>query len=642
MFAPICASEDIDVHPNPPGLWQRVVILGGWTDKAVLRRRWPHAAACGPLRTCAGIDRLLRNLLANTQVRVIVWDGPCLDDAATGKNARDVLFRLWQMDAVPDILSALQSLGAASEDLARDGLNGVVDLTQYALLNGATDAMLGERDHASYVFPIPDTDRFGARLVLPPPALKVEAPAPHGDPGERVAGDTLADVWPLVLHRAMRFGRAVPTQYGETREVLNLVSVVRDPRKTLQDIKTDGVSHLVLGLTYSQVATYYNQLVGSVVPEGAAYSYGSRMTGGFEPVANGDAVDEGGKYGWVLHYECSECPSGETCFTMDSMEAGHVEGRTCPRGHVLTETSYRMCWPRTRSGYLMAERIVDQFASAKALLKASPGTRAAVLTPWRASEDAGLEGGRPCLLSVTFRATPDAPREVTNNALFVGDGGQGLTLPDIGPVRYTLHMTVVFRSHDLWGGYPLNLAACCQWLVDWSRDLGMAVGTLTCLSSSAHIYSRDYNAANAKIEITPQLAIHYDQRSTWRVEPFDGEPLHDPEVGDQLMLLNKMDTLQVYKVEARRVTAGLVTPVTTKLFGSFVYSFEQWQRLSGRKPVQHLRAIATTPDGARVIGVFEHPTASGLRLLIERSGLCAEVGNAMFLGDAIARASLGV
>jgi hypothetical protein len=142
-------------------------------------------------------------------------------------------------------------------------------------------------------------------------------------------------------------------------------------------------------------------------------------------------------------------------------------------------------------------------------------------------------------------------------------------------------MTVIFRSHDMVAGYTLNMASAAWWLVDLAERIDMSVGTLTCLSQSAHVYDRDWNAANKVIAAMKHPAIRWDQRSSWRIEAVDTD--------------------------------------------------------TGK---QHLRATAIEPGEhgtGRVIAVFEAPTKGSLLLKIERSGLVTEIGQALWIGAEIER-----
>ena len=167
-----------------------------------------------------------------------------------------------------------------------------------------------------------------------------------------------------------------------------------------------------------------------------------------------------------------------------------------------------------------------------------------------------------------------------------------------------LHMTVHFRSHDLFGAYGLNLAGCCLWLVEEAARLGVEPGTVTCLSTSAHVYDRDWEKAEAVVEKAPRPALRWDQRSVWRVEIVE-------------------------------------TPDATDTPPSWDSAeFDNWKQ----RQIRGLRAVALAADGQgavidamKPIAVIEADTPGALRLAIERSGLITSIGGALWLGWEIER-----
>lgn len=486
-------------------------MICGWSDARKARERWPNAAVVGPLRTLRGLDLFVRGLLANPQIRVLIWDGP---DLTPGEATKSAVIDLWDSGGFSYAASlakaVAQHLPTITAELRRLGQEErTILLTLFSFYQGARllpveEWRLAESLGEQWRY-MEGGDRPGGALILPPPAPTSSERAPHGDPGDRIVADTLANLWPRALARVLRCGREAETQHGGTREILNLVSVVRDPAKTLGHLPfwaESGVPeiaaiaaqpHPVLGFCFADVEAYAERLTGAEVPEGAAYSYGSRMRGA----------------GLGLY------------------QAG------------------------------------DQIKAQEALLADDSRTRAAYLTPWRPDADAGRESGRPCLVGVWFRAVDNA-----------------------------LHMTVTFRSHDLFAGYPLNLAACCLWLVRLADKLGMSVGTLTCLSMSAHVYDRDL--ADAQKVVTaykPPTGPRWDQRAAWRVE--------------------------------------------------LVRAVSPHAAVAGRGPVTSIRAQAITPDGATGLQVFGAKTPEKLLRDIGESGLIQEVGSALWLGREVERVWAG-
>lgn len=261
LFQPIVENQDLSVHPDPPGRWDCVAVVCLWKDAHTRRRKWPHAAVVGPLRSIGGIDELLRNLLANPQIRYVVVDGT---DLTPGKVVEPALANVWGLAGA----SYQQPIAAKSDVLEHVGL-----------IQKGVQLMASTFNVAD----VPDllSDRPGGKVVLAPPKPEATAAAPHGDPGERVAGDNLVDVWPVVLDRIMKFGRRIPSQYGDTMEILNLVSVFRDPAAVAAMRPPEWMP-----LTSEAIEEYIKQATTDWAPDDAPYSYGTKIgQAGFDSVS---------------------------------------------------------------------------------------------------------------------------------------------------------------------------------------------------------------------------------------------------------------------------------------------------------------------------------------------------------------------
>ena len=63
-------------------------------------------------------------------------------------------------------------------------------------------------------------------------------------------------------------------------------------------------------------------------------------------------------------------------------------------------------------------------------------------------------------------------------------------------IRYgQLHFIVYFRSWDLWGGFPSNLAAIQMMKEYMAAEIGVDDGELFCLSAGLHLYDHTWDYA---------------------------------------------------------------------------------------------------------------------------------------------------
>jgi len=595
------ANVDLDIHADPPNGWDRVAVVALCPPSMKkVRERWPHAAVIGPLRTVRGIDLLVRGLLANPQIRVLVMVGK---DVVEGEPTVQALHLLWRD----------MGTNALKDDVAACG--GVDDILNHVCLVDPANVIgsTHEMAWAKATGKNGSCDRPGGPIILPPPPPEPTTRAPHGDPGERIAGDTLTDVWPRALDRILTCGREIPTHYGLTRELAGLVTVIRDPTVTINTFRHHEVEagiacankigpeafvtertsftcvpHPILGFSWNRLESYTKELTTDYKPDGAVYSYGSRMAG--------DAV-------------------------------------VPDQWHSIPKRP-------------------DQFNAADTLLSSSPLSRAVYLTPWNVTADSGKESGRPCMVSVQFRArSPKLRRIVVAQipvkaavTIEVSDDGEGWVVLVDGDVAgddegsivyierdgaeearrtrelwrhddiYTLDLFVTYRSHSYLDDYPLNLAACCLWLVRMAEKHSMAVGTVMCVSNSAHLYSRDFADAQKVIAAAGKgPVVRWDARSVWRVERI---------VETYCPRCARYAEWESEGYEARNTDfIGLPDHAGCEHEPSF----------RGRERVS-LRATALDPTGADIIDVFEAPTPGKLLLDISRSGLLQDHSHSLWLG----------
>ena len=86
-----------------------------------------------------------------------------------------------------------------------------------------------------------------------------------------------------------------------------------------------------------------------------------------------------------------------------------------------------------------------------------------------------------------------------------------------------LYLTGLFRSHDLYRAYFLNLYALRRLQLDLARELGFGVGKLTTVSTHAHIYTWDLEAARQAVESAGRPKCQWDPRGNLALTRRDGK-----------------------------------------------------------------------------------------------------------------------
>ena len=384
-------GHDGGVLFRPARLKEGIAVCTLWAP--VTRKtaaEYANAAIIGPCRSLAGVRRLIGNLLAYPEIndlRLVGYELP-----AKGPHpVIDALRYLWWSGIIPDCLGDIDP----------------ADLSK--LLSAVT--LHSQVEGHRFTCNRAETSRGVCHYLLPKQPERTSYP--HGDPGERIAANTLDDLWPKALKLVTTFG--VDTYGNSTLDYQNLVSVVRDPTATVDQIRDGKTKHLEV--TWQGVETYFEEITEApeVVPEGG-YTYGNRFRG--MPDCSNPGPDQ---IGWMQQQ-----------------------------------------------------------------LDVQPRYRGIFATTWNPIVDYKLKS-RPCLVSVQFRQQ--------NNQL---------------------HLTAYFRSHDIYGAYPTNLAGLCLWLVMEAEARGIPVGPLTVMSSSAHVYAHNWQDARAR-SVFAGRKLDLDPRSSWDV-----------------------------------------------------------------------------------------------------------------------------
>lgn len=140
----------------------------------------------------------------------------------------------------------------------------------------------------------------------------------------------------------------------------------------------------------------------------------------------------------------------------------------------------------------------DQVSNAICHLKTVPYTRRAVVFTWRVEEDMKTESP-PCLTQITWN--------IRGSKLF---------------------QTCIFRSQDVFSGWPMNMFALRELQKKVASELSLPMGSLSCLSVSTHIYENKWADAKKALEENrsqPAYSFKQDQdpRGSFLISIVPGE-----------------------------------------------------------------------------------------------------------------------
>lgn len=117
-----------------------------------------------------------------------------------------------------------------------------------------------------------------------------------------------------------------------------------------------------------------------------------------------------------------------------------------------------------------------------------------------------------------------------------------LTQVILNSVAGDLYLTGMFRSHDLYRAYFLNLFALRQLQIDLARRLDFGLGKLTTVSTHAHIYTWDLEKAREAVETAGRPECKWDPRGNLALTRRDGR---------WLAILYSPEGRQVQEIAAR-------------------------------------------------------------------------------------------
>ncbi|MFA5871501.1 MAG: thymidylate synthase [Parcubacteria group bacterium] len=350
-------------------------------------------SVAGQLYTKNGINYLVRNLLANKNIRYIVVCGQ--DRSGSGAE----LMKLWKTGKSASLQKEIktESVGNLIENVKLINLVGEEDGKKIEVEIGKLDLSLGSYGEAEN-FPEPEAMGSGG----------LECHFPTDSSVFKVRGKTIADTWLKLLKTVLRFGDVKETDAMKIKEIANLAAVVTD-----EDPENFFVPDW-LGFSREKIEEYLPQIVGKEKNPGLHYTYGNRLQAHFK---------------------------------------------------------------------------VNQLKKIIAKLKKDRNTREAVGTLFDPTIDHDAEH-RPCIVLI--------------QALYNQE---------------KLHLNAYVRSHDLFGGWPLNAFGLRRLQKNICDETKLLMGPLTIISASAHVYDFNWDEAQ-KITAAQDKGYQFeeDPRGYFKIE----------------------------------------------------------------------------------------------------------------------------
>ena len=260
----------------------KTALITGWTVKQTLAKQLSpdQFAVIGNLYSATrGISPLLRNLIANPQVRFLVILNGTKEDKNSGscqclKDFFSQGFRAGKSDTGRDCWVINSPItGYIDPEIPEEVLTTLRQSIQWQEFNNIKDAISQVKIYGESHLLQP----WGEPLIFPE---KENIPDILPGPvyGHRLEGKTIAETWVKILHRIKTTGVIRPTGYdGQWQELINLIAVVTDEP---QGFYFPEPNYLPVDPPFIQ--EYISQILDdSPYTEGVKYTYGQRLRSWF-------------------------------------------------------------------------------------------------------------------------------------------------------------------------------------------------------------------------------------------------------------------------------------------------------------------------------------------------------------------------
>ncbi|MFA6170836.1 MAG: thymidylate synthase [Patescibacteria group bacterium] len=371
-----------------------VVIISLWTicDEIVKDVDPSLFKIAGQLYTKNGLNYLVRNLLADKEIRYLVVCGQ--DRSGSGAE----LLNLWQTGKSQFLHKEItpSSIENLIKNVKLINLIGVEDGAVIEAEIRKLDLALGSYGEAEF-FPEPAN-----------PALsELECSFPSDISGFKVRGATIAEAWLKTLKHILRFGDIKETDGMKMKEIVNLVAVIEN-----EDPDNFNLPDW-FNIDKKRIDEYVPQVLSGDKIPGLHYTYGNRLQG---------------------HFKVNQI-----------------------------------------------ERIIRR-------LKEDINAREAIGVLFDPNIDFEAEH-RPCIVLV----------QALRN-------------------HFCLSFTAYVRSHDVFGGWPLNAFGLRKLQKQIADAAGVPMGPLTLISASAHIYDFNWNEALKMVNENLRNDFEIDPRGYFKID----------------------------------------------------------------------------------------------------------------------------
>lgn len=382
-------------------LKSNLAICSLWTQKEVIAKHFSKEQYCfiGNLYSANGISHLIRTIYQHPQIRYLLVCGA--DLSGSGQDLVDLFSQgVDEKNRIKDLDIQIEP------EIPRKDIELLIKSVK--LIDKIKVLAKAELQEAiSNLKKLPDFSR-PKKFPFPKPIKPKSFPSEFS--GFTVRSPKIADAFPQILKLILQFGKEKSSNYGNTKELLNLMAVIEE------EDPDEPFLPEYLKIKKDELCQYYVQITTAKKIDGISYTYGQRLRA-IESKADKEVKD-----------------------------------------------------------------ISDQISYIIKELKKDSYSRRAIATTWDVFKDQ-KSSSPPCLILVNCI--------ISNRRLY---------------------MTAFLRSNDMFNAWPRNCFGLRKLQKMIASALKVRLGSLTTISTSAHIYEQDWKKADEIIKKKPRIDFRTDPR----------------------------------------------------------------------------------------------------------------------------------
>ncbi len=243
---------------------QSVGVVTLWTERDVIKDSLEKKdyAAIGNLYSPAGINHMMRNVLANPSIRhLIMWGS---DMSGSGASLRNFMEK-----GIDESYKIIDAPGQIEPEIPREAVEDFRQNVELIDMRGKPKEVVVEQ-----VKKFKKEKPFRPKAEVFPASEKKVNTWPSEQVSFRIEAPTVAQTWLKVLNMVGKYGRVKSTRYASTnelKEILNLNAIVTD-----EDPLNEYFPEY-MPFTINELKAYYPEWLTARRIPGTAYNYGDRM-----------------------------------------------------------------------------------------------------------------------------------------------------------------------------------------------------------------------------------------------------------------------------------------------------------------------------------------------------------------------------